>query len=106
MMKRITVKVTQEHIDRRGKSPLDCPVALALSDLGYDARVFSDNIYLYDDRVDFKPRRISPPSVAARWIRNYDYYQMRAISAAPVPFEFDLEVPTNEDESRYTTKPY
>lgn len=83
-MKKITVKVTQEHIDNGGlRNCRACPVALALIDAGYsEVAVSADGLYISDSFG-----RLEVPPAVAKFIKAFDSgYQVW-------PFEFALEVP-------------
>lgn len=70
-MKRILVKVRRKHIQKGwAKECAECPVALAVSDAGFDqASVYVDTIWFTDDQQ----RKFSDsPRSVVRFIRAFD----------------------------------
>jgi hypothetical protein len=81
--RRVTVQVTQEHIDKGERHICArCPAALAMSDAGLEAGVYSDFLYLADSGES-----VAMPWDVARFIKKFDL-------GWPVePFTFDIDIP-------------
>lgn len=78
-------QVTQEHIDRRGATSMNCPVALAVRDAGYAGIAIGSATALNLGRTDSTPTWPLPKEVVS-WIDRYD-------DELPVePFEFEMEI--------------
>lgn len=83
----MTVEVKQEHIDAGLKNNcVNCPIAKALLDCGYSARVGSIHVFISDTKIKY-----SLPAIAQVFIAHFD-------SDLPVaPFIFELETVSNDN---------
>ena len=75
----ITIKLTQHHIDRGVRlSRFDCPISLALGDLGF-SEILVDVDFIWFDGWSHKT-----PTMVAEWIIAFD------AGKEVRPFEFEL----------------
>jgi hypothetical protein len=87
---KITLKITQEHIDKGQLTCTHCPIALSLKDMGYNFPWIEEwGIYIYPDTkytfADY--RNVELPDEVIDWIRDFDM----SLPVTPVEFELELE---------------
>lgn len=84
------VKITDDHIryGQRGNCK-KCPIAIALTEMGYDVRVLHSYVEFFDKHGFTE---VPLPRIAQDFIERFDSYEN------PAPFEFDLELSTDDQK--------
>lgn len=87
MVKKITIEVKQEHIDKGKRcDSKSCPVALAMMDFGLKYVYVGDLYWGRGDSGDVSSKDIKLPGNATMFILNFD------VGISVKPFSFELQI--------------